>query len=176
MPFLRRIPALISGFLAVLALGGGVLLAQARTAEATYICDAPDVVIDEQEALLLQLVNSYRLSNGLQALAISDSLVSSAGWMAGDLGWRNYFAHTDVFGRSVGVRQNDCGNWGPWKGENIAAGTNADNAAAVMSMWQNSPGHNAELLSPNYRYAGISRFYSATSTYGWYWVIDLSSD
>jgi uncharacterized protein YkwD len=173
---LRRIPAIISAFLAALALGGSYLPATTNTAEATYICDAPDVVIDEQEALLLQLVNNYRGMNGLQPLARSESLISSAGWMAGDLGWRNYFAHTDVFGRSVDVRQNDCGNWGPWKGENIAAGTNVDNAAAVISIWQNSPGHNAELLNPNYRYAGVSRFYSPASTYGWYWVIDFSSD
>jgi len=166
----------MSSFLAALALFGALLPATTRTAEATYICDAPDVLIDEQEALLLQLVNNYRWTHGLQPLSLSGSLISSAGWMAGDLGWRNYFAHTDVFGRNVGVRQNDCGNWGAWKGENIAAGTNADNAAAVMSMWQNSPGHNAELLNPNYRYAGVSRFYNPASTYGWYWVIDLSSD
>jgi uncharacterized protein YkwD len=164
-----------TSLVAILILAGG-LTTTARAAEATYICDAPDVLVDDQELLLLQLINDYRWSNGVGPLATSESLLRSAGWMSGDMAWRNYLSHTDWFGRPMHIRQWDCGNLGTWQGENIAAGTAADNAYMVMDMWRNSYWHNAELLNQNYRYAGISRFYHPSSTYGWYWVLDLSSD
>jgi uncharacterized protein YkwD len=155
----------------------GFLTAPPSNASAQgYICDAPDVWVDPQEARLFDLVNGYRLSYGIEPLAWSETLISSAGWMAGDLGWRNYFAHTDVFGRGVGARQNDCGNWGGWKGENIAGGTNIDNADAVFGLWLNSPSHNQQMLDPNMRFAGVSRYYAPNSTLTWYWVMDFSSD
>ena len=141
-----------------------------------YICEAPDVWIDEQEALLLQLVNEHRLANGLEPLGFTHTLISAAGWMSGDMAWRDYFSHTDWFGRTVNVRQSDCGNWSWTKGENIAAGFYVDNAYAVMDMWRNSSGHNAQMLNPNFRYAGISRFHNPWSMFGWYWVMDLASD
>ena len=151
------------------------LFTLSTTAQAQgYICDAPDVVIDEQEYRLLGLVNAYRQSYGLQPLVLADPLISAAGWMSGDMGWRNYFNHTDYFGRPSHIRQADCGAWGGYRGENLAAGT--DSADAVFAMWQASPPHNEQMLNPYYRYTGISRYYGPSSTYEWYWVMDLASD
>ena len=141
-----------------------------------YICDAPDVWLDDQESILLESINAYRLANGVGPLTPSPTLMSAAGWMAGDMAWRNYFSHSDWFGRSFDMRQANCGNWASYRGENIAAGTNADSAQAAFNMWLNSSTHHAELLNPIYRVAGISRFYIPWSTYGWYWVLDLASE
>ena len=95
--------------------------------------------------------------------------------MSGDLGWRNYFNHVDYFGRSMGVRRTDCGDWGGVKGENIAAGTDVYSAEAVFGLWLNSATHNAQMLDPDMHFAGVSRFYAPLSTFGWYWVMDFSS-
>jgi uncharacterized protein YkwD len=141
-----------------------------------YICDAPDVVIDEQEALFLEKINGYRISQGLPPLVLTESLMYAAGWMSGDLAWRNYMSHTDWFGRDSATRQADCGNWAPYRGEIIAAGTTAENADAVMSIWLSSPNHHAQMLVPQYQTVGISRFYNPASTYGWYWVVDFGSE
>src|SRR5688572_19152736 len=141
-----------------------------------HICDAPDVWMDDQEQLLLEKMNRYRSEHGLVPLVLSESLTSAAGWMSGDLAWRNYLSHTDWFGRDSATRQADCGNWAPYRGEIIAAGTVMDSADAAIAAWLGSSGHHAQMLNPNFRAVGISRFFGPYSTYGWYWVVDFGSE
>jgi len=141
-----------------------------------YICDAPDVLIDNEERLLLERINHYRESLGLASLSPSYSLTASAGWMAGDMAWRNYISHTDWFGRDAATRHIDCGNSAPYRGEIIAAGPAMDRADAAMDAWLKSETHHQEMLNPHYRVAGVSRFYHPASTYGWYWVVDFASE
>lgn len=144
-------------------------------ANASTVCDAPDAFIDDQEAAFVGLLNDYRASSGLAPVSLDISLIESAGWLAGDLGYRNYFSHTDSFGRSIQSRQSDCGVVG-WKlGEVIAGGTFADSGYSAFSMWVASPSHNAELLDPDYRFVGVSRYYAPWSSYGWYWAADFST-
>jgi uncharacterized protein YkwD len=42
-----------------------------------------------------------------------------------------------------------------------------------MISWQNSAGHNENMLNENYRVIGIARVYSSNSTYRWYWTTDF---
>ena len=164
-------PALAAAGLLVLgmvAIGGGT------AAHALTNCTISDsaVALDSQETAFLGLINSYRASNGVAALTLSTNLDRASAWMANDLGAKNYFSHTDSLGRDPSTRAQNCG-YPSGAGENIAAGTAWDTAQAVFAGWKASPGHNANMLNATYKQIGIARAYTASSTYGWYWVTDF---
>ena len=60
-------------------------------------------------------------------------------------------------------------------GGNSKIGLNAGytTAQSVFTGWQNSPGHNANMLGTNYTTIGIGRHYVAGSPYGWYWTTEF---
>lgn len=128
--------------------------------------------LDVEEQNFLTLINQYRQSKGLAPLRLNQNLINASKWMSQDMGAKNYFSHTDSLGRDPFVRMAAFGyNFNTYKGENIAAGYST--AASVMTGWQNSPGHNQNMLNPNYTVIGIGRAYVAGSTYGWYWTTDF---
>eukprot|EP01041_Mallomonas_annulata_P015586 gene15586-32927_t len=59
-------------------------------------------------------------------------------------------------------------------GENIYAG--GQSAAEAFDAWKNSPGHNTNMLRPQYNYIGIGIAYNGNSNYGWYWTNDFASN
>ncbi|MCL4242658.1 MAG: CAP domain-containing protein [Dehalococcoidia bacterium] len=124
---------------------------------------------DSEELAFLSLINNYRTQNGLGTLTISTNLNRGSAWMTEDLATNNYFAHTDSLGRSAYQRAIDCG-YPSGAGENLAAGGAWSSAQAAFNAWQNSPGHNANMLGQYYKQIGIARFYLAGSQYGWYWA------
>lgn len=87
---------------------------------------------------------------------------------------KGYFSHTDSLGRNPWTRLGDCGN-PTYGGENLAAGTERASASAAFELLRNSPGHNAVMLSPEFRLIGIARQFVAGSTYGWYWATDFGN-
>jgi len=128
--------------------------------------------LDTEEAAFCRTINNYRAQNGLGPLRVSTSLTNAATWDTTDLAQKNYFSHTDSLGRDPFKRMTAFGyGFSTSKGENIAAG-NAT-AAATFSQWKASAGHNQNMLSSAYKVIGISRSYSATSTYKWYWNTDF---
>jgi uncharacterized protein YkwD len=80
-------------------------------------------------AQLLSLINNYRAQNGLGALSYDPSLNIS------DSGSHRNFKRSGVAGVS---------NW-----------ASSQNAQQTFEMWRNSPGHNANMLSPNITRAGF---------------------
>jgi uncharacterized protein YkwD len=85
---------------------------------------------------------------------------------------KNYFSHTDSVGRDPFKRMTAFGyTFQTSEGENIAAGNSS--ASATFSQWKASSAHNQNMLSSAYKVVGISRAYSATATYGWYWTTDF---
>lgn len=158
-----------------LALIGALLAALAMTvagdnrAGALTNCTVTHDGNDAEELAFLTLINNYRSQNGLGALTISTNLNRGAAWMAEDLAVNNYFAHTDSLGRSAYQRAIDCG-YPSGAGENLAAGGAWASAQAAFTAWQNSPGHNANMLGQYYMQIGIARYYLAGSQYGWYWA------
>src|SRR5207302_1205734 len=46
-------------------------------------------------------------------------------------------------------------------------------AQQVFDIWQNSAGHNTNMLNSTYQMIGIARAYTSGSPYGWYWVTDF---
>jgi uncharacterized protein YkwD len=128
--------------------------------------------LDAEEAAFLKLINDYRAQNGVGPLQASLALTNAAQWMSDDMAAKNYFSHTDSLGRDPFVRMAAFGYGYPaWKGENIAAGYAA--ALDTFNQWKNSPGHNQNMLNPNYRVIGIGRTYNAGATYRYYWTTDF---
>ena len=127
---------------------------------------------DDQELEFLALINSYRTQSGLPALTMSNGLYVASEGHSQDMGLRNYFSHTSLDGRSPWDRIRAAGyTHNTWLGENIAAGYTS--AQSVFDAWRNSPGHNANMLSNNFRAIGVGRVYVPGSQYGWYWTTDF---
>ena len=149
-----------------------VPLAAALVAVSVAASPRPAAALDSEETAVLDLINQYRAANGLGTLSLNGILNTSARWMSDDMATSNYFSHTDSLGRDPFVRLSDFGyTYNTWKGENLAAGV--DSASEAFNLWKGSPGHNANMLNPNFKVIGIARAYSASSTFGWYWSTDF---
>jgi len=159
----RRWLLLIFGFFAIVSLASEV---QAQSQRA--------VDVDARIKTLFDLVNEYRTENGLVTFRASVKLTEVADWMARDMAANNYMAHTDSLGRDPFVRMDDLGYaFNTWKGENVAAGP--VDPGVTLDLWKNSPGHNENLLRPEYTVMGLGRAYGANTTHEWYWAQEFGA-
>ncbi len=131
-----------------------------------------DPAIDSFEADFLDLINEYRVNNQAQPLGLNLQLNAAADWFACDMARDSYFGHFDNESpsRSPGGRAAYFGYSGG-VGENIAGGFAT--ALDVFVAWQNSPGHNSNMLKAQYKVIGIARYYDPGSTFRYYWVTDF---
>ncbi len=101
-------------------------------------------------------------------LAWNDQLAAAALGHARDMAEHEYFDHVDRRGRGVGQRAREIGY--PWRaiGENIAAGQGS--AQQVVAGWLASPGHCANILSPNFREMGTAYALNPQAAMEIYWT------
>ncbi len=112
-----------------------------------------DVTIDEQaERRILELVNKERTSRGLKALSPNPKAQEVARAHSRDMFAQGYFSHISLDGRTPFQRMEDGGVEFKAAGENLALAPTIDLAHTGL---MNSPGHRANILSPNYGTAGI---------------------
>lgn len=124
---------------------------------------------DAEEMAFLTLINDYRAANGLGPLALSPTLSAAADAHSQDMATKNYFDHTGLDGSTPEQRMTAAGYTGAnATGENIFAGD--EKASGAFASWKNSPPHNANMLSPNFKAIGIGRAFDANSQFGWYWT------
>lgn len=148
------------------------LLALAVMPVASSSAAVGDPVLDPEEQAFCTQINQYRADYGLAPLRVSVTLSNASNWMSSDLATLNYFSHTDSLGRTFSTRLKSFGyTFMTVRGENLAAGN--ETAARTFNQWKASSGHNANMLSSSYKVIGISRAYSATSTYKWYWTTNF---
>ena len=130
----------------------------------------------EGESLLL-LVNSARAEArqcGDQRFAAAAPLVwnaelgSAAESHSRAMANGNFFDHQDPDGRTPGDRAELAGYSGQRVGENIAAGL--DTAKRVIDGWLASPGHCANLMSPQFSELGAAYANDPKSDAGIYWT------
>lgn len=144
----------------------GLLFSSPGIAEATSTsgyCIAP------HEAEMLRLVNDYRAQHGLSKLVFTPQLGASAEHHSAEMAKYDYFSHTLRNGVTWSQNMRNHGyTRNTYRGENIAAGSST--AANTFLQWKNSPGHNANMLNPNYRAIGIGRKIGPDSTYRYYWT------
>jgi uncharacterized protein YkwD len=128
--------------------------------------------LDAEEQAFLVLINDYRAMNGLGTLSACTSLNRAAQGHSEDMRDQNYFDHTGLDGSSPWDRACDacyelgCGPQTAMA-ENIAAGNSG--AQGTFTQWQNSPGHNANMLGVNFTQIGIGRA-TGGGQYGSYWT------
>jgi uncharacterized protein YkwD len=119
-------------------------------------------------ARVLELTNAERARAGVSPLALSDELDEAAQEYSQVLATSGCFDHTCGPVPSFADRDNQAGYTG-WSaiGENIAAGyaTPED----VVSGWMASPGHRANMLSPNFSELGVGMA-SGADSFGTYWT------
>ena len=143
---------------------------EGRSAESLTLAEGLDV----EELAFLRKINEYRAANGLAPLQASVSLTKASDYHSVDMATKNYFSHTSQDGTSFSDRIKRYYNYNTYYAENIAAGN--DTALATFEQWRTSAGHNANMLSANYKVIGIARAYSASSTYRWYWTTDFGGN
>lgn len=124
--------------------------------------------VDAEELALLTLINDYRKANGVGPLVLSSPLSTAAKAHSQDMATKNYFSHDGLDGSGPQQRMKAAGYTGNLWGENIVAGH--EDAAGAIAWWKGSPGHNANMLNPNWKAIGIGRAFDANSQFGWYWT------
>lgn len=114
----------------------------------------------EQE--IIRLVNEYRVANGLSTLEARSDLGKSARYKSESMIQYNYFSHSNPNHGNIGL---DGLIYNVFKyhhytgvGENIHTNygsTNYAGALKIFTSWKNSPGHNANMLAPEWKYIGV---------------------
>jgi uncharacterized protein YkwD len=140
---------------------------QASDASSSWYC------ADAEAQKMLSLINNYRKSKGLGALALSQTLGAAAQHHSDSMAKNDYFSH-DLIPEGISWSDN-VENFGytytTYRGENIAAGNSS--ASGTFAQWKDSSTHKAAMLSSRYKVIGIGRAYDADSQYGWYWTADF---
>jgi uncharacterized protein YkwD len=112
-------------------------------------------------AAILCLVNAERADKGLPALTQSSQLDQSADGMCRRMVTEHFFSHDTPDGKTVVDRVEPTGyipKSGDWVvGENLAWGSGAlSTPQAIVNGWMNSPGHQANILAPDYKDIGLA--------------------
>lgn len=112
-----------------------------------------EVTVDEAaEKTMFALINSERSKVGLRPLLLSASLTSLARSYGKDMFARGYFSHYNPEGHSPFDRMHAAGITFVAAGENLALAPNVQIAHQGL---MNSPGHRANILSPDFGRVGI---------------------
>lgn len=113
-----------------------------------------------QEWEVLQVTNAYRIQNGLSPLTVFSSLQEAGHLRATEL--VTLFDHTRPNGTLCYTALGEKNVFFSAVGENIAWGY-VSPYGAVMDLWRNSPGHNANMLDSSFTHMG-------TGYYQYRWV------
>lgn len=109
-------------------------------------------VLTSQEQILLNMINSERVSRGINAVAADQQLVSLARQKSLDMIQNGYFAHESPTYGNASEMLTNAGYSFKSVGENIAKNANVDKAhAALMS----STGHRTNILGSQWTKVGI---------------------
>jgi uncharacterized protein YkwD len=132
----------------------GLVLAVSTGAGATAMTPPPPssagATPTRGESAIIRAMNAVRARNGVAPLRMGRALTRAARAHSADMARRGYFDHGAFVQRlrSFGVRA-------PYIGENLAYGTQALTAAAIVQMWIASPPHRQNLLDGGFRLIGV---------------------
>ncbi|KAI8801838.1 hypothetical protein BJ742DRAFT_567720 [Cladochytrium replicatum] len=131
----------------LVVIGGAVLLAAAHVALAA-------------DPTQLRLLNAFRAANGRGPLVELSSLDSCAYGHSVDMSNMGKMTHSGSDGSNGNIRINRC-TGATYTGENVATGFSY--VQNVMTAWENSPDHRANMLNPTFNVVGFG-------TYNSYWT------
>lgn len=151
---------------------GGVYSFLATVGEQYQYYTTDDFTANER--LILHLVNGCRALHNASPLLYSEKAHNSAYKHSLDMATNNYFSHYGLNNSTPGDRMRAANiNW--WMcAENIAAGYL--DAYVQNDGWYNSPGHRANMLTPELEYLGVGIAFNGFSTYRFYATQNFYSD
>ena len=103
---------------------------------------------------IIRLTNVERNNAGLKSLTENSSLDTAAGFKAGDMFAKNYWAHYAPDGTSPWYFFNLVGYQYSTAGENLAR--DFATSSGVVAAWMASPGHKANILNGNFTETGVA--------------------
>lgn len=118
-----------------------------------------------------RLVNNHRAQHGLGPVGFSSALTKAAKYHSNDMAQRDDMSHYGSNGSTFWQRIQQAGYQPNFGAENVAAGQRS--LHAVFQAWKNSPGHNANMLSPNATEMGLALSCTGNSVYVTYWTMEL---
>ncbi len=107
---------------------------------------------EETENKMIDLVNKERKSRGLKTLTYDKDLRSLARNHSGDMLTRGYFSHFTPEGKDIAQRADEAKIYYSTIGENLAYAPSLELAHNGL---MNSPGHKANILSPDFYKIGV---------------------
>lgn len=128
---------------------------------------------DKNECAFLSAINKYRAAHGVRPLTFSRSLGAAAE------NHSMYMAKTDDVDHTLGNLSwvDNIFNYGyprgQGMGENVLAGRQS--ADGALMLWKTSPGHNQNMLDPNWTTIGVGRAVNLDGRYGFYWTTIFAS-
>lgn len=114
-------------------------------------------------------LNSYRARHGLSPVTLEPKLIEASRIHADDLAKAGIISHNGTDGSTHGDRANRVGYNFSIAGENVATGQKS--WTQVFKAWQESPGHNENLLRPDVSEFGIALVYEPKTAYSTYWAM-----
>lgn len=108
--------------------------------------------VPDTENSMITLVNSERTSRGFKALEFDSKLRDLGRAHSGDMLTRGYFSHFTPEGQDIAKRAEEAGIDYITIGENLAFAPSLELAHSGL---MNSPGHKANILSPDFNKIGI---------------------
>ncbi len=118
-------------------------------------------------------LNAYRAQYGLKPVTLNASLISASEVHAKDLAAHGIASHTGTDGSSHSDRIQRKGYDFSIAAENVATGQKS--WEKVFKAWQESPGHNKNLLQPDVTDFGIALVFEPTTTYTTYWAMVVAA-
>ena len=130
-----------------------------------------EVRLDPQTAR--EIINRYRTQKGLKPLALNPRLAEAARRHSTDLARHDRIAHKGSDGSDPWSRVRKTGYRPRLAAENVGAGQRS--LKEVVQGWQQSPGHDRNLLLPDATEMGIALVTDAGTRYGTFWTLVLGA-
>lgn len=150
---------------------GGCAEGPAGFAEPQARIAVDDVRLSPQDAQAM--INRYRAEKGLKPLSLNNELTKAAQNHSADLAIQDAISHTGSDGSDPWVRVKRAGYRPKLAAENVGAGQRS--LDEILRGWQQSPGHNKNLLLPDATQMGIALVTDARSRYGTFWTLVLGT-
>lgn len=120
-----------------------------------------------------QMINTYRTAKGLKPLRLNEKLEEAANEHAKDLAAHDRISHYGSDGSDPLVRVQRAGYPVHLAAENV--GTGQVSLSEVIKGWQESPGHNENLLLEDADEMGIALVVDPNTEYKTFWTLVLGS-
>ncbi len=118
-------------------------------------------------------LNTYRRANGLKPVSLNAKLSKASQVHAEDLAKHGIISHTGTDGSGHGDRVQRQGYYFSIAAENVATGQKS--WEKVFKAWQDSPGHNENLLRADVTEFGIALVYEPKTAYQTYWAMVVAA-